>query len=428
MPNPSPHFLFNPVGSHGDVHPFLGIAKAMQERGHDVSVLTADTFRDVAERAGLRFASHLEDQVFQELLENPDMWHPRKGIGILFGGMAEHLRGAYDCLSEAYEPGRTVIVAASLAFGARIFQDKYNAPVVSMHLAPFVFRTMHLQPAAIPGKDASGWPVPLKRLMWWAIDRLLVDRHIEPTVNAFRAELGLPAISRPFKDWLHSPDCTIGLFPKWFGPPQPDWPQQTRLTGFPLFDETGQHDLDPALERFLNRERTPIVFTPGSAHRHAGEFFAAAIDATEKLERPCLLLTRHHDQLPGELPDHVRHESFVPLSMILPRCGAIVHHGGVGTCAQGLAAGVPQLIMPMGFDQPDNLMRLLRLGVASWIVPKKFTGDRVADTLSELLTSEKVAGSCRRWKEELGEADPVRETCEMLEQMSDCNGGRAVGR
>ena len=155
MPNASPHFLFNPVGSHGDVHPFLGIAKAMQERGHDVSVLTADTFRDVAERAGLRFASHLEDRVFQELLEDPDMWHPRKGIGILFGSMAEHLRGAYECLAEAYEPDRTVIVAASLAFGARIFQDKYNAPVVSMHLAPSVFRTMHLQPSGIAGQDTS---------------------------------------------------------------------------------------------------------------------------------------------------------------------------------------------------------------------------------------------------------------------------------
>ena len=131
-----PHFLFNPVGSHGDVHPFLGIAKAMQERGHDVSVLTAETFRGVAEKAGLRFASHLEDKVFQELLEDPDLWRPLKGAGILLRSMAEHLREAYECLSEAYEPGRTVIVAASLAFGARVFQDKHNAPVVSLHLFP----------------------------------------------------------------------------------------------------------------------------------------------------------------------------------------------------------------------------------------------------------------------------------------------------
>ncbi len=413
-----PHFLFNPVGSHGDVHPFLGIAKAMQERGHDVSVLTAETFRGVAEKAGLRFASHLEDEVFQELIEDPDLWHPWKGVGILLGSMSEHLRGAYECLTEAYEPGRTVIVAHSLAFSARIFQDKHNAPVVSMHLAPTAFRTMHLQPIGIPGKDTSGWPVPLKRLMWWAMDRLLLDRHIEPTINTLRSELGLPAISRPFKHWLHSPDRVIGLFPPWFGPAQPDWPDQTRLTGFPLFDETGQHDLDPALERFLDNG-PPIAFTPGSAHLHGTEFFATAIEATAKLGRTCLLLTRHADQIPRDLPDHARHESFVPFSMILPRCAAIVHHGGVGTCAQGLAAGIPQLIMPMGFDQPDNVTRLQRLGVASWVVPKRFTGDRVAGALIELLTSKNVAESCRRWKEELATADPVRETCELIEAIGN---------
>ena len=70
-------------------------------------------------------------------------------------------------------------------------------------------------------------------------------------------------------------------------------------------------------------------------------------------------------------------------------------------------------------EEPDNVTRLQRLGVASWVVPKRFTGDRVAGALNELLTSKKVAESCRRWKEELAEADAVRETCELIEQMSD---------
>ncbi len=187
------------------------------------------------------------------------------------------------------------------------------------------------------------------------------------------------------------------------------------MTGFPLFDEVGQHELDPGLERFLGKGTPPIAFTPGSAHRHAAEFFSAAIDATDKLGRTCLLFTRHGDQIPRDLPDHARHEAFVPFSTVLPRCAAIVHHGGVGTCAQGLAAGIPQLIMPMGFDQPDNVTRLQRLGVASWVVPQRFTGDRVAGALNELLTSKKVAESCRRWKEKLAEGDPVRETCELIE-------------
>ena len=64
---------------------------------------------------------------------------------------------------------------------------------------------------------------------------------------------------------------------------------------------------------------------------------------------------------------------------------------------------------------PDNATRLHRLGVSSWVMPKKFTGERVAEALNELLASEKVAESCRRWKEKLEERDSVAETCELIE-------------
>lgn len=414
-----PHFLFTPVGSSGDVHPFLGIAQALHQRGHDVTVISAETFRRPAEQCGLHFIPALTDEEFQQLVSDPDLWHPRKGLRVILGSMAEHLRSAYDRLREVYQPDRTVIVAASLAFAARVFQDEHAAPVISMHLAPSAFRTLHLLPSGVPGQDLSWLPRPLKQLMWWVLDRALLDPNIAPAINRLRAEIGLPAISRPFKDWMHSPDRTIGLFPPWFGPPQPDWPEQARLTGFPLFDETGQHELDPELERFLDGGAPPIVFTPGSAQNQAGSFFATAIEATAIMQRRCLLLTRYPEQVPRDIPDHARHEAYVPFSSLLPRCAAIVHHGGVGTCAQGLAAGIPQLIMPMGFDQPDNATRLHRLGVGSWVVPKKFTGERVAEALNELLASEKVAESCRRWKEELAEGNPVAETCKLIEEIAD---------
>jgi len=415
----TPHFLFTPVGSSGDVHPFLGIAQALHQRGHEVTVISAETFRRPATQCGLQFIPYITDEEFQQLVSDPDLWHPRRGLRVILGMMAEHLRGAYDRLCDVYQPDRTVIVAASLAFAARVFQDRHAAPVISMHLAPSAFRTLHLQPSGVPGQDLSWLPKPLKQLMWWVLDRVLLDPDIAPAINRLRADIGLPAISRPFKDWLHSPDRTIGLFPPWFGPPQPDWPEQARLTGFPLFDETGQHELNPELERFLDGGTPPIAFTPGSAHCQAGDFFATAIEATAIMRRRCLLLTRYPEQLPRDIPDHARHEAYVPFSSLLPRCAAIVHHGGVGTCAQGLAAGIPQLTMPMGFDQPDNATRLHRLGVGSWVVPKKFTGERVAEALARILADKGIEKSCGRWKSEIAAGDPVAETCKLIEEIAD---------
>ena len=81
-------------------------------------------------------------------------------------------------------------------------------------------------------------------------------------------------------------------------------------------------------------------------------------DAAILLEGPRgrrgLLLSRHREHIPRTLPSDVRHVEYAPFSELLPRCAALVHHGGIGTSAQALAAGVPQLIMPMGHDQPDN--------------------------------------------------------------------------
>ncbi len=224
-------------------------------------------------------------------------------------------------------------------------------------------------------------------------------------------------MSRVFKEWLHSPRRVIGLFPEWFASIQPDWPPQLRLTGFPLYDEPDEHALSPGLQAFLDGGSPPILFTPGSANRAASQFFAAALEATRRLGRRALFLTRYPEQLPALLGPDVWHEPYVPFSQVLPRCAAIVHHGGIGTCAQGLAAGVPQLTMPLGFDQPDNTTRLWRLGVGRWVRPHLFHGERVAAELAALLGDSRVAERCGHWAQEMRGSDPLAETCALLETL-----------
>jgi UDP:flavonoid glycosyltransferase YjiC (YdhE family) len=169
-----------------------------------------------------------------------------------------------------------------------------------------------------------------------------------------------------------------------------------------------------ALERFLDAGSPPILFTPGSANQTAARFFRAAVDASLRLGRRALLLTRFPGHLPP-LPATVHHEPFVPLAQVLPRCAALVSHGGIGTLAQGLSAGVPQLTMPMGFDQPDNATRLNRLGVGRWVVPSAFQGARVASELAGLLDDPAVAERCGHWSRQLRSRNAIEETCDLLE-------------
>jgi rhamnosyltransferase subunit B len=164
------------------------------------------------------------------------------------------------------------------------------------------------------------------------------------------------------------------------------------------------------------------VFTPGSANQNAAAFFRAAIDASSRLKRRALLLTKFTEQVPS-LPSTVHHEGYAPLSRLLPRCALLVHHGGIGTLAQALAAGVPQLTMPMGFDQPDNTARLLRLGVAKWVPPSQFTGERVAPVLDQLLTDPAVASACAKYAGLLKNDRALTRTCELLEELRPAEAG-----
>jgi UDP:flavonoid glycosyltransferase YjiC (YdhE family) len=186
------------------------------------------------------------------------------------------------------------------------------------------------------------------------------------------------------------------MWPDWFAAPQPDWPEKAVCCGFPLYDERETAGLSDELASWLDAGGRPIAFTPGSLMLFGGRFFRAAVEACERLGRRGLLLTRHDEHIPADLPEGVRHERFAPFSGLLPRCCALVHHGGVGTLSQALAAGLPQVLMPMSHDQPDNAGRLRRLGVAGAIRPARFTGRRLARVLAGLLEAPEVSRQAGR--------------------------------
>ena len=380
-------------------------------------MLTAEPFRRASEGAGLRFVATQSQEDFDRVTKDPDLWHSQRGLIVVLRLLSEYMREHYARITEVYEPGRTVLVGHPLGFATRVFEEVHGAPAATVHLAPSIFRSDYQQPVQTPGIDVTGLPIWLKRSLWWLVDRWLIDRHVLPEFNQWRRELGLAPVSRVFKDWLHSPRLAIGLFPDWFAPIQPDWPPQLVLTGFPLYDEPDEHPLSTDFQAFLDSGSPPILFTPGSANRLAAPFFVAAIDASRRLGRRALLLTPYPEQLPAALGSDAWHEPYVPFSKVLPHCAAIVHHGGIGTCAQGLAAGVPQLTMPMGFDQPDNATRLQRLGVGRWVRPQNFGGERVATELAALLGDPRISERCGRWAQAIARSSPLVDTCEALEAL-----------
>jgi rhamnosyltransferase subunit B len=410
--------LLAPLGSHGDVHPFLGIGLALKARGHEVHVITSSHFKSLIESLGFHFAPVGTDDDFEAMIRNPDLWHPKRSMRAIFGqsGIAQRqLRDGFARISERFVPGETVLVAGMLALWARSAAEKLNIPFASVHLQPSVMWSAADPPEFAQLRIRSWWPHWLRNLLFWFGDRHMVDPLIGPELNRFRGKIGLAPVKRIVGKWSHSPQRIIGLFPEWYGN-APDWPMQFRHAGFVRFDQAESFAVPAQVETFLNAGDPPIVFSFGSAMRQGKPYFAAAADACTLLGRRGLLLAKGRDQIPDPLPPGVLHAEYAPFSKVFPRAAAIVHHGGIGTCAQGLAAGVPQLVMPLAFDQPDNARRLEKLGVGARVWPKKFTGKRVAAALHELLDSPATIMRAKDVAEQMTD-DSAKKACELIESL-----------
>jgi UDP:flavonoid glycosyltransferase YjiC (YdhE family) len=190
------------------------------------------------------------------------------------------------------------------------------------------------------------------------------------------------------------------LWPEWFGPPQPEWGPGVVNVGFPLYDLADQIPLAPELEAFLAAGPPPVLFTPGTAMAQGAEFFATALVACRRAKVRAIFATKFPATLPA-LPPEIYHAAYTPFSSLLPRCAAVVHHGGIGTTSQALAAGIPQLIRPFSHDQPDNAARVRRLRVGSWIWPKDFTTPTLASALTDLLNDQNRKCRCDALAKEL---------------------------
>jgi UDP:flavonoid glycosyltransferase YjiC (YdhE family) len=407
------------LGSAGDVHPNVGLSLAMKSRGHEVLLVAASVFEPLARRVGIDFRGLGTEKDYHDSVRDPDLWHPTRALSVIARRLIiPSMREVYEIITKERQSGKIVVAASGLTFGARLAQERLQIPVATVHLQPSIFRSVHEPPVVTSPNVLGMLPRALRPYFYRAADRFYIDPLLAGPLNDFRQELGLPPVRRLFDLWMHSTQCVIGLFPEWFAAPQPDWPPHVRLTGFPLYDESDARAILAELAAFLNSGPAPVVFAAGSANAQAREFFQTCTEVCRRTGWRGILLSQFSEQLPSPLPEGVRHFSYIPFSQVLPRAAAFVHHGGIGTTAQAFAAGVPQLVRPLAHDQPDNAMRVRRLGAGEILRPSQYKSKRVIESLGRLMQSPAVRDNCQRLKSDLSASHALDRTCELIEQLA----------
>ena len=409
------HALLVTYGTVGDLNPFIGLGTRLRERGHDVTLILSANLKPLADGHGLKVVPYGQEEHFQEVFADPSFWSNRQGFNILGKSLCDCMAAQYQAITDQSDLHDAVLLAHPLALGARIAHDKLGLPLVTVLLSPANILSAEKIPVVLgwpPGLNSL--PLAFKRLLVWAGARM-ADRALGLSrVNAFRTVLGLDPLTQSLTRWWLSQQLVVGLFPDWFGMPQPDWPREIHLTSFPRSDPAS--DVSAEVRYFLAEGEPPILFTPGSRVSHGRAFFKAAVKACELMDRRGVLVTESRDQIPARLPSQVRHFDYVPFAEVLKHHAAIVHHGGIGTLAQAMAAGIPQLIVPMSFDQPDNAQRARQLGVGEWLSPSSLSARNLARKLGYLLNSDKIGRRCASVAQRLAGVDSMPAVCRLIER------------
>jgi len=411
-------FIVAALGSTGDVNPMLGIALELLHRGHDVTLIANAVFEPSARAGGVKFVPVGTERDYR-FVWDPDSWRWWR-IAVAFKkGWLPCLRPTYESIASQSRTAGTVLVANSVAAGAQFAQEKFSLPLVLVTPTRIVFECLDDFPNYGPFQGAPRWLGRPARRLHRRLTDIFIDRWIGDGVNALRSEIGLPSRRRFFSRWMESAERVVGLWPEWFARPQTSWPRQLVLAGFLNYDRDDLESFDEVSAFINSGTDRPIIFTCGSAMTHAQGFLDLAVGVQRILGRPAVVVTDRTIQPSSPLPPGIVYSPYVPFRRLLPRAAAIVHHGGAGTCSAALAAGIPQLIAPLAYDQFDNAERCENLGVARRVPRYLLTPRRVARRLCSLLGSPAVAQRCRDLARLMDSGEALRRACEAIETLPE---------
>ncbi|MDF1502579.1 glycosyltransferase [Roseisolibacter sp. H3M3-2] len=408
-------------GSHGDVDPYLALARGLAARGHAPILAAPAYFREVSDAAGVAFhpIRPSVDPTDAALVRR--IMDPAKGSEVVLRELIMPAAAAmYDDLSPLADAA-DLLVGHPVTVATRVLAERRGLPWASVVLAPTSFFSATDAPVLPPApwlKDAERWVPAIGG--WIVRGARLATSGWDAPLQALRAREGLPPAPSPIFEGQHSPHLVLALFSRLLAEPQPDWPAHVVVAGQCLYDAPHGTALSPALEAFLAAGEPPIVFTLGSAAvMAAGDFYARSLAAARAVGRRAVLLVGRDGMAAwaGERGDDVHVAAAAPHSLLFPRAAAVAQQCGAGTLGQGLRAGRPILGVPFAHDQLDDAYRARGLGMARVLPVGRYPAARAAAELRALLDDPSYAEAAARVGAVARAEDGVGAACAAIERL-----------
>ena len=383
------------LGSRGDVQPMIALGKALKAAGKPVTVVALRDFAPLVEEAGLALApidSRLDEALDAVSGSARKMaggeWSCSRAISAWVAGIAPQVAAAELA---AVEPGDLVVAGVLSIDDAVALQEARGCLAVGVLMAPV------LPTASGPSATVAVRPHGRSRLNRWVGRAALAAgaSMCTTTGSHLRDQLNLPRTGGlGFLKMLHTVPTLLATSPL-VTPPPGDWPDNICQTGF-WFDDSPAWDPPADLSEFLAAGDPPVFIGFGSMpSADPSADVQLMTQAARQAGRRAVIRPSQGWCDSEESPEDVYLLREAPYRWLFPQMAAIIHHGGAGTTAEALLAGVPNAVVAFGVDQPYHGRRIHDLDAGP--APIKRT-QLTADRLAELVTTLTCPAQAARWQ------------------------------
>lgn len=423
-------FLFTVWPYPGHVHPNVAIAHALGARGHETAFYTGGSIQPALEREGFRcfpFQQVDEAQVQDIVLAldalSLQWWKPRQRKALLREWLLGTIDGQLADLRAVLRDWRPdAIVCDPAMWGPLlVLHETARVPLAVMS---------YVAACMLPGPEGPVLGVPLRAprgasgRMGRSLLRALADvvaADVRQSAEELRARHGLPPIST-------SVTAFAGQMPLYLVPSTPaydrqrsDLPKSVRYVG-PCHWDKPRATAPPVWLSDLSGDRPLVYVTEGTMHSKRALLLRAALRGLASLPIQVVATTgAHRDPASldlGEIPSNARVERFVPHSDLFPRTDVVVTTGGTGTVLSALSAGIPVVIVPTAWDQPENAWRVVEAGAGIRLSPRRCTPERVRAAVDRVLRDSSFRQNARRLGADFASYGGAARAADLLERLA----------
>ena len=389
------------VGSQGDVLPQAALGEGLVRAGHRVTLVSLETFRELAHTCGLEFApvdidpyAFLRGDIGQSWMSSKNS--PLRLLRGVSKAAAQFLSRMNDEALRACNGCEAIIYTVPLSISGQTIAEALGVPGIATAVAPYhptsefssVFVPTLPFTGKVPNRISSGVAIQI----FWTMMRSHINRwrKTQPQLGPLPRPHPLRAMSKAGTPWLY------GISPSVIPTPH-DWPASAVICGYWFMPASTTWKPPESLVRFLESGPAPVYVGFGSmVGANPLETARIVIQALEKSGQRGIIASGWGGLENEAHSDTIYTIDQVPHEWLFPQLAAVVHHGGAGTTAAALRAGVPSLVVPYFYDQYFWAQRVYSLGVGARPIPsRELTVENLSESLGRMIVDQGVRDKCR---------------------------------